>query len=77
MNLTTKSAQRLKELKKQLSDTYGIEHTDEYKMYGERNAIINFKNELKEIVFNNKQSSINKVLMLQKLVNEIESAEKS
>ena len=50
MNLTTKTAQRLREIKEGLKNNYGLEHTDEYKMYGERNAIISFKNELKEIL---------------------------
>ena len=46
--ITTMTALRLNEIKESLINNYGLEHTDEYKMYGERNAIIDFKNELKD-----------------------------
>ena len=66
MTLTTKTARRLEELK---SKNTGHDYNWEIK------EIINFKNELKEIIYNPSLDDLNTLAKIVELTKEIESVE--
>ena len=76
MNLNTKTAPRLKELQKML-DNIGLWQGDsEDRINIEKRAIINFKNELKEIRDLDKTDCWKLWKFVDNLIQEIESVEK-